>query len=1516
LDYDDVLNFSVDYDADMIQMSIYMGILTIDSLPDVFGDTEVTVTAGDGHRVQVSDNFWVYIAPVNDQPVIMLPESFEFYEDTSLELDFANYIEDIDSDILTLTSEGNTNVLIDINGLMVTFSNTLNWNGSELITFHVFDGEFTVSDEVLVIVIPQADVLTLNLPPTFTFNEDQSLIVNFTPYISNPDGFFLELSYENADWVTVNIYDLTVTFGAYPDWNGSDMITFTVSNLYGEESSTDIVNVIVNPVNDPPTVSPIPDQFILEDSGTSSINLNEYFSDVDGNILQYSAIFDDDALQVDVNYPNLYFEPLLNWYGTTTIIVTAQDVYSFTVRDTFDVTVEPVNDAPYIVTYFNDRTKNEDFLPFTVDFTGYFNDVDNETLYYSVDYDYYSVYVVLAGTTLEISSILNWNGITTISVTASDMENRLSVTDEFLLTVNAVNDPPELVLPFNDLTLPEDFDTQYIDLSYHFYDPDNTLTYSVYANAGEIEVMIFYGNMLRLDSVNDWYGTTTVEIIANDLQNRAVASDEFDVIVEPVNDPPFVQVNLGDLTIDEDTVSDPVDLNMHFVDVDGDILMYSAQVSDPGGIVIIEENIMTVTAAENWFGTFDVYLTADDLNYRATVTDTFHVVVMPVNDAPYIITPLEDLFFNEDFDPYTHDLSFNFGDIENDVLTYYADYNSAYIALSLNGSIMQIQSIDNWFGTTQVIISIDDQVLREVITDTFFVTVSPLNDPPYVADPIPNQTKYEDFATFFLDLNMYFADIDEDILSYSAVANDTIVTLDVQYNLLYISSVPNLNGYVEITVTADDNVNRLTASDIFILNVIPVNDPPVLELPDQFDFDEDTSLTVDLIETGCICDVDNDPEDLELNASGGINVITVIEGTVVTFSATDNWFGQEEIVFSLNDDARYVVFDTVTVIVNPVNDPPYFVFAIPDQQILEGNLFNPINLNYYVNDVDDPDPTLIWNYSGNVDLVVDINPGTHIATVSAPYPDWNGNEDITFTVTDSYYESASDVVNFEIIPVNDPPVVSMPIPDQFVEINFASFYIDLMYHFYDVDGDLLTYQVNYNPDEITVSEQYGILTISSIVNWYGISEVIVTANDNVTRATVSDTFMVNVTYTITQTMDLTMMWNWISFYVQPEDYSLSYVFGPLGDNVNTVKYQTQSADYIPEYSDWFGDLEAIQDGGGYLVNVTDPVPGFSLTGNRIMSDTPIDMIADWNWIAYYPPSEDSLTSALYSILDNVHIVKNQTQSAEYFSEVGNGIWFGDLMIMAPGIGYKVRMYNPDILVYPLYPVIMRNQNTHAQSLPDNAPDDWTIMPGTSDNMILMLSADYNGEIFEWADARALGIFDADNNCRAHGIWQEADVLEQGFWYFTIVGNNNGTPLYIHLLDENGDESVSLDMITFHPDSKVGTPFEPYQVTFYPVEDDNDQITPLNLLSQNYPNPFNPETTINFSLAEDDNVELTIFNLRGEKIRVLVREQREAGSYSIIWDGSDDNGNKVASGIYFYSLNTSQYSATRKMVMIK
>jgi hypothetical protein len=88
------------------------------------------------------------------------------------------------------------------------------------------------------------------------------------------------------------------------------------------------------------------------------------------------------------------------------------------------------------------------------------------------------------------------------------------------------------------------------------------------------------------------------------------------------------------------------------------------------------------------------------------------------------------------------------------------------------------------------------------------------------------------------------------------------------------------------------------------------------------------------------------------------------------------------------------------------------------------------------------------------------------------------------------------------------------------------------------------------------------------------------------------------------------------------------------------------------------------------------------------------------------------------------------------------------------------------------------------------------------------------------------------------------------------------------------------------------------------------------LSQNFPNPFNPETKISYSLPKDAHVTLTIFNIVGQKVKTLVDELQDAGDKSIHWDGKDDNGNQVSSGIYFYRIQAGDYSETKGMVLLK
>ena len=91
--------------------------------------------------------------------------------------------------------------------------------------------------------------------------------------------------------------------------------------------------------------------------------------------------------------------------------------------------------------------------------------------------------------------------------------------------------------------------------------------------------------------------------------------------------------------------------------------------------------------------------------------------------------------------------------------------------------------------------------------------------------------------------------------------------------------------------------------------------------------------------------------------------------------------------------------------------------------------------------------------------------------------------------------------------------------------------------------------------------------------------------------------------------------------------------------------------------------------------------------------------------------------------------------------------------------------------------------------------------------------------------------------------------------------------------------------------------------------------------RNYPNPFNPETWIPYQLAESAEVTLTIYDINGQLIRRLAVEHQAAGMYqsrsrAAYWDGRNQLGEPVASGLYFYTLTADEFSATRRMMIVK
>ncbi|MBL7149962.1 MAG: T9SS type A sorting domain-containing protein [Candidatus Cloacimonetes bacterium] len=101
-----------------------------------------------------------------------------------------------------------------------------------------------------------------------------------------------------------------------------------------------------------------------------------------------------------------------------------------------------------------------------------------------------------------------------------------------------------------------------------------------------------------------------------------------------------------------------------------------------------------------------------------------------------------------------------------------------------------------------------------------------------------------------------------------------------------------------------------------------------------------------------------------------------------------------------------------------------------------------------------------------------------------------------------------------------------------------------------------------------------------------------------------------------------------------------------------------------------------------------------------------------------------------------------------------------------------------------------------------------------------------------------------------------------------------------------------------------------------VSAEDFQLQLFDFQLSNYPNPFNPSTTILFDLPQDSKVKITIYNIKGQKVKTLVNEVLPAGEHSIVWNGRDSNGKQVGSGIYFYKLIAGDFQKVRKMLLLK
>ena len=112
-------------------------------------------------------------------------------------------------------------------------------------------------------------------------------------------------------------------------------------------------------------------------------------------------------------------------------------------------------------------------------------------------------------------------------------------------------------------------------------------------------------------------------------------------------------------------------------------------------------------------------------------------------------------------------------------------------------------------------------------------------------------------------------------------------------------------------------------------------------------------------------------------------------------------------------------------------------------------------------------------------------------------------------------------------------------------------------------------------------------------------------------------------------------------------------------------------------------------------------------------------------------------------------------------------------------------------------------------------------------------------------------------------------------------------------------------------------WNPWVVGATDVEEGVEVLLPSDFgLSQNYPNPFNPQTVIEYAVPKDSRVTIVIYNVLGQRVKILKDQWEQAGFRSVTWDGKDQKGEEVGTGIYFYKIQSDNFVKTKKMVLLK
>lgn len=879
----------------------------------------------------------------------------------------------------------------------------------------------------------------------------------------------------------------SLTFRPATNATGSATINVTINDGQGQNNTvTRSFDITINPLNDAPTITHIVDQTVNEDTPTSALAFSIGDVETPATALTVTASSSNPSLVPNSNIVlggsganrTVIVTPAATLSGSSVITLRVDDGSNGTAVDTFTLTVVAVNQTPTLDP-ISPITLNEDSGVQVVNLSGISSGAANESQLLTVTASSSSPGIIPnptvnyispgATATLAFTPNRNASGTANITVTVNDGQSQNStITRSFLVTVDPVNDAPT-ISDISDQSITQNGATGTIP--FIITDPETTSSaLTLGANSSNPTLVpnasiVFGGSSsnrtVKVTPAPNQFGSAIVTVSVSD-GTGGIASDSFAVIVSAVNFPPTLNP-ITDLTLFEDATSQTVSLTgiSSGATNESQTLTIVAVSSDPSvvpnpTIVYSSPNTagtLLFTPVANAHGNATITVTVSDgQTLNGSITRSFNITLNSVNDTP-TINPIANLSLaantssdtvgltgissgaaNESEDLTVTATSSNPGLIPNPTVNYFSPNTTGSLLISPTAGAS---------GTATITVSVNDgQSQNNVAVRTFTVTVTGPNNPPTISD-IADITKL--LNTYPAQPSFVIGDSETPAGNLIVIASSSNPTILSTNNLVFsgsgsnrvvqLTANPNQSGFTVVTLTVIDS-DGASASDSFILTIIPDNQPPTLDSPASMVIAEDSGPYIVNL-TGITAGATNENQQLIIAASSSnpsivphptVNYTSPNTAGTLTLNPAPGMSGSVVIYLTVDDGQtnRNTVLRSFNVTVTPVNDPPS-ISTIPNQLVDQNTptaslpfaIDDPETTPYYlVLSAASSNPTLVPN--ANIALV---GTGGNRSVTVTPAVSQSGTATITIFVSDGLL-TASTAFDVTVGAGNTPPEIS------------------------------------------------------------------------------------------------------------------------------------------------------------------------------------------------------------------------------------------------------------------------------------------------------------------------------------------------------------------------------------------------------------------------------------------------------------------------------------------------------------